>query len=403
MKSSTPKVLHPICGRPMLSFVLDLTRDLKINRTIVVLGHGHEQAKKYIASDIKTVIQKRLLGTADAVRQALPLLNNFKGTVLVLYADNPLLTKETISKLILAHRGNKSAATLLTAKIDKPAGYGRILRDEYSAICGIVEEKDADDFQKDIKEINTGIACFNKADLIKALRSVRANNRKKEFYLTDTIGILYRNGLLIENIESPDIQETLGVNSRVELAKANSVMQRRINEELMKSGISIVDPASAFIDYGAKIGRDCIIYPFTVIASDVKIGKRCAVGPFVHLRAGTRLGDDVTLGNFIEIVRSSLNAKTLMKHFSYIGDSSVGKSVNIGAGTVTANFDGIRKNKTVIKDRAFIGSDTVIIAPVKIGKAAKTAAGAVVVRNTRIPDGAVVAGIPAKILNKKKG
>ncbi len=402
MKSSIPKVLHPICGRPILAYVLDLVQDLKISKSVVVLGHGHEQVKKHITPGIKTVIQKRPLGTADAVKLALPLLKNFKGSVLVLYADNPLLTKETIKKLISYHKENKAAVTLLTAKMDKPAGCGRILRDKYFSICGIVEEKDADDFQKNIKEVNTGVVCFNKNALAASLKRVKANNRKKEYYLTDVTGILYKNGALIDNVEVADVQETLGVNSRLELSQANSLIRKRINEELMKSGISIVDPDTTFIDYGAKIGADTVIYPFTVIASDVKIGKRCLVGPFVHLREGARLGDDVTLGNFIEIVRSSLNAKTLMKHFGYIGDSSIGKLVNIGAGTVTANFDGLRKSHTVIKDKAFIGSDTVLIAPVKIGRAAKTGAGAIVAKNTNVPDNIVMVGMPAKPLKKKR-
>lgn len=402
MKSSLPKVLHPVCGRPMITYVLDLIKELKINKSIVVLGHGHEQVRKCINLAIKTVVQKKLLGTADAVKQALPLLKGFKGTVLVLYADNPLLTKETIKKLIAYHRESKAAVTLLTAKMDKPAGYGRILRDKYFSISGIAEEKDANDFQKNIKEVNTGIACFDKNALVYALKRVKANNRKKEYYLTDVAGILYKNGALIDSVEATDVQETLGINSRLELSKANSFMQKRINEEFMKNGVSIMDPGTAFINYGAKIGVDTVIYPFTVIAGNVKIGKRCSVGPFVHLREGACLGDDVTIGNFIEIVRSSLNAKTLMKHFGYIGDSSVGKMVNIGAGTVTANFNGMRKNQTIIKDKAFIGSDTVLIAPVRIGRSAKTGAGAIVPKNTNVPDNSTVVGMPAKPLKKKR-
>jgi len=402
MKSDIPKVLHPICARPMLGYVLDLVYGLKIKNVIAVLGHRHQDVRKQLKPGIKVVIQKRLAGTADAVKMAMPLLKNFKGTVLVLYADNPLLKKETIRKLLYYHIKNNLDATLLTAKVDKPAGYGRILRDKYASIYGIVEDKDADDFQKDIQEINTGIICFNKDKLAYALRAVRPNNLKKEYYLTDTIGILYKKGCLIDSVTIPDINEALGINSRSELAKANSIMQKRVNEELMQSGITIVDPDSTFIGYGVKIGTDTTIYPFTVIESDVKIGKRCFIGPFVHLREGTRLGDNITAGNFLEIVRSSISSGTFLKHLGYIGDSRIGRNVNIGAGTVVANFDGKKKNTTVINDNAFIGCDTVLVAPVKIGKSARTGAGAVVTKNKNVPDGVTVVGVPARIIKKRE-
>jgi bifunctional UDP-N-acetylglucosamine pyrophosphorylase/glucosamine-1-phosphate N-acetyltransferase len=400
MKSSLPKVLHPLCGRPMLNYLLDLVEDLKIKKVTLVLGHKHQEARKILKPGIKVVLQKRLLGTADAVKEALPTLKSFQGTVLILYADNPLLKKETIKKLLDYHRENNSDATLLTAHSDKPSGYGRILRDKYASICGIVEEKDADDFQKSIKEINTGIICFNKERLSLGLRYVRPNNRKKEYYLTDVIGILYKRGGLIDSVRISDINEGLGINSRADLARASKIMQQRVNEEFMQKGITLVDPETTFISYGTKIGEDTTIYPFTVIERNVKIGKRCLVGPFAHLRDGSHLEDDVVVGNFVEIARSKLSAKTLVKHFGYLGDSIIGRQVNIGAGTVTANFDGKKKNVTVIKDKAFIGSDTVFIAPVEVGEAAKTGAGSVVARHKNIPDGVTVVGVPAKPISK---
>jgi len=400
MKSDIPKVLHPVCGRPMLGYVLDLVYALKLKNIIAVLGYKHQDVKKLLKPGIKVVIQKRLLGTADAVKEAAPLLKNFKGTVLVLYADNPLLKKETIKKLLEHHIKNNLDATLLTAKIDKPAGYGRVLRDKYASICGIVEEKDADDFQKDIQEINTGVICFNKDRLLDSLKYVRPNNRKKEYYLTDTIGILYKKGFVLDSVKITDINEALGINSRQDLTKTNSIMQKRINEELMQNGITIVDPDSTFIGFGAKIGRDTTIYPFTVIERDVRIGKCCFIGPFVHLREGTDLGDDIMAGNFLEVVRSKISSGTLLKHVGYIGDSRIGRMVNIGAGTVIANFDGKKKNITVIKDKAFIGCDTVLVAPVKIGKSARTGAGAVVTKNKNVPDGTTVVGVPARIIKK---
>jgi bifunctional UDP-N-acetylglucosamine pyrophosphorylase/glucosamine-1-phosphate N-acetyltransferase len=384
----------------MLGYVLDLVAGLKIAKDIIVLGHKHMQVRKFLKPRIKVVVQKRLLGTADAVKEALPLLRGFKGTVLVLYADNPLLKKETIKKLLKHHIENRPDATLLTARLEKPAGYGRVLRDKYASICGIAEEKDADDFQKEIKEINTGIVCFNKDRLSGALKYVRPNNRKKEYYLTDIIGILSKRGGLIDNIVVADVDEALGINSRKDLAKANKIMQQRINEELMREGITIVDPDSTFISYATKIGKNTTIYPFTVIEKGVKIGKRCSVGPFAHLREGTVLSDDVKIGNFIEIVRSRLAPNTRAKHFGYIGDSRIGRKVNVGAGTVTANFDGKKKNITVIGDKAFIGSDTVLVAPVKIGKLAITGAGAVVVKNKNVPDRTTVVGVPARPLKK---
>lgn len=390
--------MHPLCGRPMLSYVLDLARDLKIKKIVTVLGHQYTQVRPLIKPGIKIVVQKRLLGTADAVKQGLRPLKNFKGTVLILYGDIPLLRKETVKKVIDYHIKNNLDAVILTAKLEKPGSYGRILRDKYGSVSGIIEEKDADDFQKEIKEINTGIICFDKQKLSGALNKIKINRRKHEYYLTDAIEIFYKKGYLLDSINAADINEALGINTHADLAKANRIMQQRLNEKLMLEGISIVDPDSTFIGYGAKIGRNTKIYPFTVIESGVKIGKRCLVGPFVHLREGTTIEDDVIAGNFVEIVRSRISAKTMMKHFGYLGDSKIGRSVNIGAGTVTANFDGKKKNNTVIEDKAFIGSDTVLVAPVKIGRAAKTGAGTVVPKHKNVPQGAVVVGAPARLL-----
>jgi len=399
MKSDRPKVLHTICGRPMVEYVLDLARSLKIKNTVVVLGHKADEVKKSLRPGVKVVIQKRLVGTADAVKVALSALKNFKGTVLILYADIPLLKKETIKSLIERHIRDNLDATILTATIDKPKGYGRILRDKLASISGIIEEKDADDYEKEIKEINTGIICFDKEKLVSALRGVRPNNRKKEYYLTDAVSMFYKKGYLVTSAKISDINEAMGINSRVDLARANRIMQQRINEKLMLGGVGIIDPVSTFISYGAKIGRDTTIYPFTVIENDVKIGKRCLVGPFAHLREGTRIEDDCLVGNFLEIVRSRLSAKTLVKHFSYLGDVRIGRNANIGAGTVVANFDGKKKHVAVIGDNAFVGSDTVLVAPVRVGKGARTGAGSVVLKN--VAGGTTVVGVPARPINKR--
>jgi bifunctional UDP-N-acetylglucosamine pyrophosphorylase/glucosamine-1-phosphate N-acetyltransferase len=385
----------------MLLYVLDLVRELKIKKSVVVLGHKYEQVKKIIPSRVKTVLQRKIKGTADAVKEALGALGGFSGMVLVLYGDIPLIKKETLKRLIDYHKDSGSEATVLISKLDKPAGYGRILRDRYANISGIIEEKDADDFQKEIKEINSGIICFNKGALLKSLKSVRSNNRKREYYLTDCIKIIYKNGGIIDSLDVLDSQEIIGINSRVDLAKVNYIMRGRINELFMKNGVAIIDKENVYIDYGAKIGRDTTIYPFTVIASSVKIGRRCSIGPFVHLRDGTRLGDDIILGNFTEVVRSAIGNKTLMKHFGYLGDSQIGQAVNIGAGTVTANFDGRKKSQTVIKDKAFIGSDTVFVAPVKVGRRCITGAGSVLTRYTNLADNSIVVGMPARSLKKR--
>ncbi len=401
MKSALPKVLHSLCGRPMLGYVLDLVAALKPAKTVAVLGYKQELVRKLLPAGVKIAIQKRLVGTADAVKVGLSALKGFKGTVLVLYGDNPLLKKETLKQLLDYHQINDVDVTLLTAQMNEPQGYGRIIRDQYSSICGIVEEKDANEVQKEIKEINTGIMAFKKDKLEANLKRIRPNNRKKEYYLTDMIGIFAKQRYLVDGVKVKDPAQALGINTREELSKANSLVQKEINAKLMRQGVALVDPATTFINFGTKIGSDTVIYPFTVIERNVKIGKRCFVGPFAHLREGTVLGDDVTAGNFIEMVRSRIGSKTFVKHFSYLGDSAVGSNVNIGAGTVTANFDGKNKHHTVIQDNVNIGSDTVIVAPARVGKFAVTGAGTVVTKN--IPKAAVMVGVPARFLRKRGG
>ncbi|MFA4984737.1 MAG: NTP transferase domain-containing protein [Candidatus Omnitrophota bacterium] len=400
MKSDIPKVLHPICGRPMVEYVTDTVKAVKPQRIVAVLGYKHQEVRKYFPPGVKVALQQKLLGTADAVKAGLRALGGFRGAVLVLYGDTPLLKTATIKELLKRHFQNNSDATLLTAKLDSPEGYGRILRDSYGSICSIIEEKDADDFQKAIKEINTGIACFDNKALALALKSVRPNNKKREYYLTDAVGLIYGNGGLIYNLAIARACEAMGVNSRLDLSRANHMMQLRLNEEIMRSGVTIVNTDTTVVEYGVSIGEDTVIYPFTVIERDVKIGRHCRIGPFAHLRPGTRLADSVAIGNFAEVSRSVISGNTIMKHFGYIGDSRIGREVNIGAGAVTANFDGSKKHLTVVKDKAFIGSDTVFIAPLEIGRGAKTGAGAVITRNTNVRDYEVVAGVPAKVIKK---
>ena len=401
MKSELPKVLHPIAGRPMLGYVLDLARALGPKLEICVLGHKSEIVRDYIKERkdrIKVVIQKRLLGSADAVKQTLSILRRFKGTVLVLYADNPLLKLQTVKRLIQHHEHTKAASTLLVATSDKPEGYGRIIRDSSYNILRIVEDAQANDFEKDIKEINTGTSCYNKERLFWALNRVKLNPRKKEYYLTDVIQILNKQKVLVESLRLKDPQEAIGINRQADLSQAEKIMQQRLLTALMDKGVRIVDPGSTRVCWDTRIQESSTVFPFTVIESNVKIGKDCQIGPYCHLREGVVIRDNSKIGNFVEISRSKINQGTVAKHFCYLGDSRIGKEVNIGAGTVTANFDGKKKAITTIKDKAFIGSDTILVAPVKVGSRARTGAGSVVLKNKNVTPNTTVVGVPAKPL-----
>lgn len=301
MKSELPKVLHEVCGRPMLSYVMDVVKRLRLQPAVVVVGHKAQMVRRALEPGTTSVLQKQLRGTADAVKQALgtsPSRRNTglrrgllpaSGTVVILYGDTPLLRRETVQALLRRHKETGALATILTAVMKDATGYGRIVRDAGGAVAGIVEEKEADAFQKDIKEINTGIIAFDLASLRRAIPKIKANNRKKEFYLTDVIGLFVAQNGLVESLEVKDPEEALGVNSRVELAQANSSMNRRLCEKLMKGGVTVIDPVSLSLAWGASVGRDSTIYPFTVIEKDVKIGKSCSIGPFVRVRQGTRL------------------------------------------------------------------------------------------------------------------
>lgn len=402
MKSDMPKVLHPVCGRPMLAYVIEAVRSVGSLISYVVVGHEAEKVKKFLGPDIKTVVQKDLLGTADAVRCAEGELKDFKGDVLVLCGDTPLLRAETLKALIKTHRQTGASCTVLTTVVSNPSGYGRIIRGADGQAVAIREDKDLLKSERSIREINVGVYCFKSESLSKTLPLIEMNSKKKEFYLTDIVEVMAARTLKIETLETETPQEGWGINTQIDLANAAAVLRRRILEEFMLDGISIEDPATTFISDGVKIGSGTVVKPFTVIEGDVVIGKNCVIGPFAHFRPGTRIGNQVEIGNFTEISRSKIGDKSFMKHFSFLGDAVAGCEVNIGAGVVTANYDGKDKHQTRLGDGAFIGSDSILVAPVKIGKRAVTGAGCVVAKDKTVPDDHVMVGVPGKVIGKRK-
>ncbi len=395
MKSDVPKVLHGVCGKPILQYILDITRSLK---TYVVVGFGGAEVQKAVGDGVAYVRQENLLGTADAVRRVEPLLKGFNGTVLVLCGDTPLLEQATAQRLLAVHKQTKAAVTVLTAFMENPHGYGRMVRDGKGSLLAIREQKDASVQENAIREINVGVYCFAARTLFAVLRQVKANPRKKEFYLTDVIELLFRKGARVATWTTKDARAALGVNSREDLAQATAVIRQRILKKLMHSGVTIVDPATTYVEAGVTIGRDTVIYPCTMIHNDVRIGRNCSIGPFARIRSGSRIGNNVQIGNFTEVSRVSMGDGVFMKHFSFLGDAQIGAKTNIGAGTVTANFDGVSKNKTIIGPGAFIGSDSILVAPVTIGAKAKIGAGAVVTRGKKVPAGATAVGVPARVV-----
>lgn len=401
MKSGLPKVLHQVCGKPLINHVLDVVKAVRSLKTYVVLGHGMDQVKSCLKIPAIIIEQKKLLGTADAVRSAAKHLVSYSGDVLVLCGDTPLLTPETVRQLINRHRASKAACTVLTAVVGNSQGYGRIIRDEQNRVIAIREEKDASPEEKEIAEINVGIYCFKSRQLREHLKKIKLNPIKKEYYLTDIIELLANAGLKVDALVTGDPRESLGVNTRADLAAARSIIQKRILDKLMINGVTVVDPLTTYIDADVKIGKDTIIRPCSVIEGNVRIGKGCVIGPFARLRPGTIIGDDVEIGNFTEVSRTQIHSETVMKHFSFLGDAVVGKKVNIGAGTVTANYDGVSKNVTTIGNESFIGSDSILIAPVTIGKKALVGAGSVVTKGKVIPDGGIAVGVPARVIKRR--
>jgi len=380
MNTMMPKVLHEVCGRPMLAYVLDACRQVGVRKTYVVIGFSAEQVKERFggSADIEWVIQEKQLGTAHAVLCCKEHLKDFRGETLVLCGDGPLIRPLTLTTLIEKHEAEQSAATLATAVLDDPTGYGRIVRDAYGNMQGIVEHSDCTKELLAIKEVNPSYYLFNNQVLFEALERVKPDNVKQEYYLTDVLSGIIRTGHKVVAVTAVRSEEAMGVNSRRQLSEASKIMQRRIQQELMENGVTIVDPDNTWIDARAKIGQDTVVEPFTYIHGVVEIGQNCRIGPFAYLRDGSVLKNDVVLGVYTEIKNSTLADGVRARHHSFIGDASVGRNVNVGAGSITANYDGQKVSRTNIGNDCYIGSGAILIAPLMIKDGSHIAAGTVV-------------------------
>ncbi len=398
MRSETAKVLHELCGRPMLHYVVDAVRGAGVRSIVVVVGVGADQVRASLDGydDVHFAVQEQQRGTGDAVRSARPVLEGYEGPALVVVGDGPLLRPEPLADLMARQSQEHAACTLGTARLDDPTGFGRILRDGAGRFLRIVEQRDCNAEEAAITEVNPSCYVFTLPRLWEILERLSPANAQGELYVTDAPSMLQADGETVLALPALHADDILGVNERKHLAQAHLIMQQRICDQLMESGVTIVDPRTTYIDGRAVIGPDTIIYPFTAITGPVSIGRDCRVGPFAHLRSGTTLEDGVAIGAFVEVNRSHVGSGTQAKHLAYLGDATIGPGVNIGAGAVTANFDGYEKHPTTIGPSAFVGSNTCLIAPVEVGPHATIAAGAVVTKNTQIPEGQTVLGVPAR-------
>jgi len=415
MKSGLAKALHPLGGRPLIWHVLAASSAIPPGKLVVVLGHQADRVRGACEGfGAEFAVQREQLGTGHAVRQASDALADTPGPVVVLCADTPLLTSGTLKTLVEHHSKSKAAVTLLTANINDPFGYGRVVRGK-SGVTAVVEEKDATKAQKKIKEVNAGIYCFEKNFLLSALGMIGKDNAQGEYYLPDTIALAKKKKLKVAALLCEDAEELLGVNSRVDLGRAEKTLQRRTNRKWMLAGVTMVDPESAFVGSDVMLGRDVTLYPNVMLEGKTSIGEGtiihpgsrvtdsvigkgavikdhsviagssiadgASIGPFAHLRPGSVIGERARIGNFVEVKKSVIGEGSKANHLSYIGDATVGRDVNIGAGVITCNYDGFEKHRTVIEDNVFVGSDAQLVAPVTIGKGALVAAGATITKD----------------------
>ncbi len=414
MKSKKPKVLHEICGMTMIDYVLDAAYAAGADKVVVVAGFGYEQVVAQVGKRAEVVLQAEQMGTAHALLQTQPVLKNFEGDILVLCGDTPMIQADTLKKLVAAHQQYQSAATVLTAHLEIPFGYGRIIRDGFNNFQRIVEQKDATEEEASINEINTGMYCFGSENLFESLGHLQANNAQGEYYLTDIMELYSKEGKKIQALPVALKEEILGINDRTQLAQVEVLMRHRLIEGFMLAGVTILDPNSTYINKNVTIGRDTIIYPNTFVydgsmigedcivgpnvqlfgaklgkgvkirnalVEDSVIGDGCSVGPFSYIRPGCVLAEGVKIGDFVELKKTSVAQGSKVPHLSYVGDTTIGHNVNIGAGTITCNYDGKNKWPTVIEDGAFIGSNSNLVAPVRVGAGSITGAGSTITKD----------------------
>jgi len=413
MKSDLGKVLHRAAGRPMIWYVLDAARSLGPEKTVMVVGHQAEAVRETVASgDVEFALQEPILGTGHAVAAARDLFRGFSGQILILSGDVPLITPETLREFSRFHLDRSSRLTVMTMRPENPAGFGRIVRDEAGAVVGIVEDGDAHEDQRAIKEVNTGMYLVEATLLFSLLERIHADNIQGEFYLTDMLHEATKDNVPIHGFELKDPLEAIGVNTRSDLARVSGVLWNRIREDLMESGVTLLDPARVYVDYQVRVGYDTVIHPSVTLAGATEIGRDCviesgvyitdskigngvhvrlgsrldhalvqdgaSVGPMAHLRPEAVIGKNARIGNFVEIKKTSVGDGSKAAHLTYLGDSFIGKDVNIGCGTITCNYDGKTKHRTTIRDRCFVGSDVQFVAPVEIGAESVIGAGSTI-------------------------
>jgi bifunctional UDP-N-acetylglucosamine pyrophosphorylase / glucosamine-1-phosphate N-acetyltransferase len=403
MMSPTPKVLHDLRGRTLVEHVVVAAEALRPRNIVVVVGRHLDAVKAALADrkGVKFARQDPPRGTGDAVRQALKKLPSDGADVVVLSGDVPLVTPALLKGLLATHRRRRAVATAVAASVDDPKGLGRIVRDEGGGFARIVEEKDASAEERAISEINAGLYVFGGPVLRARLKGLKTTNAQGEYYLTDVLGAAVASGLRVMVHAAEDRDDVRGVNTPSELAEVGRLLHRRLIADHQSRGAIFRDPSTVYLETDVSIGSGAIIEPFVVLRRGVRIAARCRVGPFAHVRQGAVFEEGADVGNFVEVKASRLGPGVLVRHLSYIGDADVGEGANIGAGVVTANFDGRKKHRTRIGARAFVGSGTVLVAPVAIGEGATTGAGAVVTKGRDVPAGAVVVGVPARPIERR--
>lgn len=422
MKSKLYKVLHPVCGKPMVGHVLDAVQQVQCERSVVIVGHGAEAVQAYLGDRAEYALQSEQLGTGHAIQQAESLLGTEQGTTIIICGDTPLVTPETLENIIANHESQGAAVTILTASMTDPTGYGRIIRGADGSVQKIVEQKEGTPEELAVQEINTGTYCFDNSKLFQALSQITNDNAQQEYYLTDCIKILREQGEMVAAYETFDLAESIGVNDRLALSEAEGFMRARLAKKHMLNGVTIIDPSATYIGADVAIGSDTVLYPGTILNGHTVIGEDCIIGPnteiadstigngstvrqsilseaevgaegnigpFAYLRPGTKLSDQVKVGDFVELKNVTVGQGSKIPHLSYVGDAVVGSGVNIGCGAITANYDGLNKAITEIGDNVFIGSNSNLIAPVRVGDGAYVVAGSTITQDVEANDMAI--------------